>query len=146
MIRRLISILVLSACVAEPDTVSSRAEATQALPSEKVNLLRRAAGLGAVRESPQAVSAAERHAADLARTGTTGHGGSDGSSHADRLHAAGCRTGVENVAWDMGSTDRVFAAWMDSPSHRRNILWPEAEVYGFARSGERWVLVLATDC
>ncbi len=146
MIRKLLPVLLVTACIAETETVSSRAVAAQALPSEQVNLLRRAAGLGAVRESPRAIAAARRHAVDLARTGGTGHAGSDGSTHDQRLHAVGCRTGVENVAWDMGSTERVFAAWMGSPGHRQNILWPEAQVYGLARAGERWVLVLATEC
>lgn len=136
--------ILLAACASDPGPV--RANAGQALPSEQVNLLRRAAGLGPVTESAEARRAARRHAADLAASGGTGHLGSDGSTHLDRLRAEGCAGGVENVAWGMGSAGGAFAAWMASPDHRGNILWPDATAYGFAGAEDRWVLVLAETC
>lgn len=144
MRHRLWALILMAACAGQPGAV--RSNSPHLLPSEEVNLLRRAAGLGPVRESQGAGRAAQRHAADLARSGGTGHLGSDGSTHADRLRAEGCLRGVENVAWDMGSAGSAFAAWMTSPDHRRNILWPDATAYGLAGVGDRWVLVLAADC
>ncbi len=142
MIKKVMMAALLAACGAD---AGQPAQVTRQ-QFDEVNTLRRAAGLGPVERSPRADHAAMRHATDLARTGGTGHRGSDGSTHTARLGAAGCHGGVENVAWNMGTTHDAFAAWMRSEGHRRNILRPGARVYGLAQVGDRWVLVLADGC
>ncbi len=145
MIARLLALLLLSAC-AQAGEAPTAMLAAGALPADSVNMVRRAAGLAPVRESARAESAARRHARDLARTGGYGHRGSDGSTHSQRLRAEGCGRGVENVAWGLPSGRGAVSAWMASPAHRRNLLWPEARYYGLAGEGDRWVLVLAEGC
>lgn len=146
MIPRLMVLLLLSACTSQAAERPIAAVRSEALPADTVNMVRRAAGLPMVRQSSRADRAALRHAEDLARTGGRGHRGSDGSTHSQRLRAAGCGRGVENVAWGQPSSHQAISAWMASPAHRRNLLWPEAGVYGMARAGDRWVLVLSEGC
>lgn len=146
MIARLLAPLILAACTAQTGTPAFSTMSPGAMPADTVNMVRLAAGRSAVRSSAPAEAAARRHAEDLARSGRTGHRGSDGSTHAQRLRAAGCGRGVENVAWGMPTDRDALAAWMASEAHRRNLLWPEARVYGLARAGDRWVLVLSEGC
>ncbi len=147
MIARILAPLVLSACMSQAGEPGLTTVSHQgAMPAETINMVRRAAGRSPVRESAGADRAARRHARDLARNGGRGHRGSDGSTHSQRLRAEGCGRGVENVAWGIPSSRQVISAWMDSPAHRHNLLWPEAAVYGMARAGDRWVLVLSEGC
>ncbi len=146
MIARILAPLILAACVPHGGAPAFSTMSSGAMPADSVNMVRRAAGLPAVRSSVRAEDAARRHAEDLARTGRRGHRGSDGSTHAQRLRAAGCGRGVENVAWGMATGRDAVAAWMASEAHRRNVLWPEAQVYGLARADDRWVLVLSEGC
>lgn len=112
-----------------------------------LNGFRAEAGRAALVDSAAARRAAEAHADDMARRGFFAHEGADGSTVGDRLARAGCRwTGVaENIAKGQRSAREVVAAWAASPGHRRNMLGAY-EVFGAARAGEVWVLVLARGC
>jgi uncharacterized protein YkwD len=112
-----------------------------------LNAFRAASGRAALAEHPAATRAAAAHASDMARRGYFAHRGSDGSSVGDRLIRAGCRwTAVgENLAQGQPTAAEVVAAWAASPGHRRNMLGRH-EVFGAARAGQTWVLVLASGC
>jgi uncharacterized protein YkwD len=112
-----------------------------------VNGFRADSGRAPLVESPVATRAAEAHAADMASGGFFSHEGSDGSSVGDRLARAGCRwTAVaENIAKGQRSATDVVAGWAGSPGHRRNMLGRYG-VYGAARAGDVWVLVLGAGC
>ncbi|KKM58506.1 hypothetical protein LCGC14_1549220, partial [marine sediment metagenome] len=51
-----------------------------------------------------------------------------------------------NVAEGQKSVPEVVEAWLNSARHRRNILEPRVELYGLARSGNYWAMVLAQTC
>jgi len=111
-----------------------------------LNDLRAQNGRDGVKADPRLMQAAAAHSADMARRGTLGHTGANGSSVKDRIEAQGysaCFV-AENVAQGQRTTGEVFNAWKDSGSHRRNMLNADAQAYGFARgSGNYWTLVLA---
>ncbi len=47
----------------------------------------------------------------------------------------------ENLATGFGSPGEAFAAWMNSPGHRANILNPEFVEMGMARIGDTWTQI-----
>jgi uncharacterized protein YkwD len=65
-------------------------------------------------ESAALDTAAARHAADLGAHGLTGHIGSDGSSPADRIHAAGVFSSIvdEEVAFGQITAEAVVRKWV----------------------------------
>lgn len=93
-------------------------------------------------------AAAQSHVDDMAQTGQLSHRGSNGSTAASRLQAAGYNAcfNAENIASGQANTAEVFQDWMGSSDHRRNILAVEATQFGFARSGGYSVLVLGRSC
>ncbi|NNK79391.1 MAG: CAP domain-containing protein [Litoreibacter sp.] len=109
-----------------------------------LNNIRTARALQPVTQSPKLVTAATRHARDLARTRRLSHRGSDGSSmieRAGRSDYAYCFV-AENIARGQPDTEAVMRDWMASPGHRANILSPRAKEFGLARADDTWVLVL----
>jgi uncharacterized protein YkwD len=66
----------------------------------------------------------------------------------DRLTRAGHSScaAAENVANGTLDIRSTIANWMASPDHRANILNPQVTQFGFAQSGDTWVLVLARPC
>lgn len=100
----------------------------------RVNRERVARGLAPLALNAHLTAAAQAHADDVARNGRTtsaqaGHIGSDGSNVFDRVartqygaYSWGRRLG-ENWAWYRNPAD-AFAMWMESASHRANILHP----------------------
>ena len=71
------------------------------------------------------LSAARAHAEQFARTGRISHEGSDGSTPAQRVTAAGYVTSVgKNVAAGQTSPEEVVTAWMKPEPHRRSLLNP----------------------
>lgn len=106
------------------------------------------AGTSTVIQHPALQAAAQFHADDLARRGGLSHTGSDGSSVTDRVRAAGYQACfvAENIARGQPDVTSVIAAWVNSPGHYRNLVNPAAQHFGFSRSGDAWVLVLARPC
>lgn len=122
---------------------------------EEVNEERAAAGLDRLSTDDDLQRVARNHSADMVADGYVGHESPDGVTPADRLAAAGCQAGGENVAQSwidepvavdgetiVADNESEVAAhlvdrWMASPGHRENILRES-----FAESG---VGVVVTD-
>lgn len=113
------------------------------------NVQRQAAGLGGLVVSPTLTVAAQRHSDDQAAMGTMTHVGSDGSDGGARITGAGFTWGSwgENVAAGQTSAAAVVTAWMNSPTHRVNMLGAFTSVgVGLTVSNgvSYWTLDLAT--
>jgi len=107
---------------------------------EAVNAERAAAGRERLSSDDALRRVARNHSADMIADGYVGHESPDGVTPADRLAAAGCRAGGENVAQSwidepvavdgrtvVAENESAVAAhlvdrWMASPGHRENIL------------------------
>jgi uncharacterized protein YkwD len=120
---------------------------------ELVNRERKKTGLPPLRVDQRLVSAARAHAQDMARSGITGHVGSDGSEPPQRVHRSGyqfSRVG-ENVAAGVPTAADVMAGWMASEHHRDNILGGAYDDIGVAfvdvpgsEYGTYWVQVFGS--
>jgi hypothetical protein len=125
VIRLLIAALLL--------IVASRAALAQSDPAAvllaRLNALRVQNGLLPLAVSPLLTAAAQRHAADMARTGNVTHTGSDGSSIESRIRDTGYgfwRTfGIvgENIYGGQTAVlDDAWNFWTTSAAHRSNLL------------------------
>jgi len=100
------------------------------------NRLRKEEKLRTLSPSRKLQAAAEAHARDMALHSKMSHEGTDGSSTSDRIKAQryDYRRIAENVAYGKYTVDQVMEGWMDSETHRKNILG------GFAQIGAAVVL------
>ncbi|MFC9454996.1 CAP domain-containing protein [Streptomyces sp. NPDC056983] len=89
-----------------------------------VNNERSKAGCSPLTMNAKLTKAAQDHSKDMASHHNMSHTGSDGSSPADRITRAGYSWSSygENVAYGYSTPEKVMAAWMSSPGHKRNIL------------------------
>jgi uncharacterized protein YkwD len=96
-----------------------------------INEQRSAAGLGTLAPNAQLRVAALAHSGDMVRRGYFDHASHDGRDFIDRIVATGytrkTRQWVvgENLAWGSGgmsTPSSLVQAWMDSPSHRENLM------------------------
>jgi uncharacterized protein YkwD len=89
--------------------------------------------------------AARNHAADQASMRKMQHQGSDGSNVGTRVTRAGYtwRAVAENVAWNYPDVDAVFAGWLSSPGHCRNIMSADYTLMGMAEEDFYWTQVFA---
>lgn len=128
-------------CMVPVRGVSAAAEARSATPRlnaqmqrivDLVNLRRKEAGLGAVTVNTTLISCAQQYSAVQAGQGAISHTGPDGSNPGQRLTRCGYnwRSYGENLAAGYVDADEVMAAWMQSPSHRKNILSPRLKEIG----------------
>jgi hypothetical protein len=110
-----------------------------------INAIRVSHGLHSLSDDPAASSAAKEHADELARRHTLSHWGLDGSRVAERYRSAG-GTGL-SAGENLGAGDSIHViidAWMNSPSHRDNLLNKDWNALGIGSSqleGGRIVLV-----
>ncbi len=90
----------------------------------EMNRARKAAGLPQLVVDIRLVRAAQAHAADQATRNRISHRGSDRSEPADRATAAGYMWTfvAENVAAGYVTGKEVVTGWLESPSHRDNIM------------------------
>jgi uncharacterized protein YkwD len=82
--------------------------------------------------------AAERHAKDMSQQRKMSHTGSDDSKPADRVKDAGYdyrRTG-ENIAFGRFTPDQLMEGWMESPTHKRNVLGTFSQIGVACATGE----------
>jgi len=147
----ILTVLALAACAPAPGTQRMSAGATVDIASAGTQLSFQRAGGGMIRplaHSPALQAAAQAQADDLAASNRLGHLGSDGSTLSDRLRRAGYThcAAAENVGSGTPDIRSTIAAWMASPDHRANILNPQMTQFGFAGTGDTWVLVLARPC
>jgi uncharacterized protein YkwD len=96
-----------------------------------VNVERARHGLPALRSNQELNLAADRHGADMVARGYFAHVSPEGASVADRARASGYLNGShdwalgEDIGWGTGAAstpESIFAAFMNSPAHRRVIL------------------------
>jgi uncharacterized protein YkwD len=97
-----------------------------------VNQYRRQAKLRPLKLNAQLNASAQAHSQDMALNDFFGHKGSNGSTADKRILAAGYNYAIigENIAAGFASPEAVVQAWMDSPSHRQNILHPMMKEMG----------------
>jgi len=154
MIPRILALLLsvtLAACAPGAGTERLSAGGTVDIASAGTQLSFHRAGGGILRpliHSPALQAAAQAQADDLRTAGQLGHLGADGSTLSDRLRRAGytaCAS-AENVASGTPDIRSTVGQWLNSPDHRANILNPQVTQFGFAGSGDTWVLVLARPC
>lgn len=97
-------------------------------------------GLPPLEESSCATGFAERHTAWMVETGTLAHASL--SALSDRCGGSGAAENVATFAGRDLDASTVLKAWMDSPSHRANILDPDLDRLGVAvaydSAGGRW--------
>lgn len=88
--------------------------------------------LGALRENELLTRAAQRKANDMAAKGYFSHVGPDGKEPWDWLKEEGYPYAYagENLAVNFFDSSDVVRAWMDSPSHKANIVKPAYEEIG----------------
>jgi uncharacterized protein YkwD len=102
-----------------------------------INAERTAAGLPEVTQDDTLGDAAQKYAAYMAEADFFSHRGPDGSSLVTRAEAAGYTAWsflAENLAAGQPTPQRVVSAWMKSPTHRANILAPEAKQVGIGKA------------
>ncbi len=88
---------------------------------KRVNALRRAEGLPAVRVDPRLTAAAQAYAETMAGADTLDH--YIGNRPIDRVMAAGfCHPAGENIARGDATAAAAVASWERSPPHRANLL------------------------
>jgi uncharacterized protein YkwD len=144
-------VAAVAACAPRPGTERLSAGTTVDIASAGTQLSVQRAGQGIIRpliHSPALQAAAQAQADDLAAAERLGHLGADGSTLTDRLQRAGYTacTSAENVARGTPDIRSTVATWMGSAGHRANILDPAVTQFGFAGTGQTWVLVLARPC
>lgn len=113
------------------------------------NQERIAAGLQPLKLSDTLSDAARRKAANMLEENYWAHNAPSGKSPWFWFEQAGYRYthAGENLAKDFGSTDRMMAAWMNSPTHKENIVSPKYQEIGVAITpgtllGQETVLVV----
>jgi uncharacterized protein YkwD len=90
----------------------------------RVNAVRKKAGLDVLRPNSLLGKAAQGHAEDMLTRGYFAHESPSGTTVRERSRKAGYDwTAIgENIAFGQTSVDEVITTWMDSPGHRKNIL------------------------
>ncbi len=112
----------------------------------EINRIRRSSGLRPLRGNGQLAQVARRHSKNMASRSFFGHRDHNGQQSYERALGAGIRFRyiAENLAWNNSPSPVALAVkgWMKSPTHRRNILSPEAREtgVGIARRGDKYFL------
>src|SRR5262245_53150737 len=104
------------------------------------NKLRAEAKLGTLSVNKKLQEAAEVHARDMASRHKMTHTGSDGSTPSSRITGRGyrMRRSGENIAFGHFTPLGVMKGWMDSPTHKLNILGSFSQIgvgYAIAEDG-----------
>ncbi|KKR34338.1 MAG: hypothetical protein UT63_C0003G0054 [Candidatus Gottesmanbacteria bacterium GW2011_GWC2_39_8] len=101
-----------------------------------INQKRTETGLGVLTLSADLSMAAAEKAGDMLAKDYWAHYAPDGKTPWDFITDAGFKYlyAGENLAKDFGDADAVVSAWMNSPTHKANIMKPEYKEIGFAVS------------
>jgi uncharacterized protein YkwD len=91
-----------------------------------VNIERVNNGLEELLSNPELTNAAQAHSLDMGCNFFMAHDSFDGTLWSDRIYSyySGYMIG-ENVAAGQSTPAGVVSAWMNSPTHRANILYPD---------------------
>jgi len=95
-----------------------------------INSARAEAGLSALAISAQLAAAAQAHSIDMACFGNLSHIGSNSSTPAERVLAAGYSGFLEEIIYGSGYPQTAFDWWMNDQVHRDAILNPSARAMG----------------
>lgn len=100
----------------------------------ETNAKRAEAGLPALSLNPQLSQAAAGKASDMFGKNYWAHVSPDGKTPWDFINGAGYKYSVagENLAKNFQDSNGVVNAWMNSPSHKENLLKPNYKEVGFA--------------
>ena len=104
---------------------------------ELVNEQRAAHGLPPMAINDTLGQAAQGYAGYMAEANFFAHRGLDGSTLVTRAEAAGYRAWSflgENLAAGQPTPERVVTAWMNSPTHRANVLSAEGAEIGIGKA------------
>lgn len=153
-------VLVLGTGCAGTDTPSDATTAATQRATEmaaEVNRVRALAGLPPLTLDERLSQSAQAHSEDMAAHDYAAHVGLDGNTAADRARAMGypARRLGENLQLGLETPQEAVAAWMDSPTHRDNVLRTQVGAMGVgyafvpndgghARYRHYWTLVVAT--
>ncbi|SDP77974.1 Uncharacterized conserved protein YkwD, contains CAP (CSP/antigen 5/PR1) domain [Phyllobacterium sp. YR620] len=144
-----VALLPLAACQSTPPQprLTGKRAGVSASGSANLRAIRSSRGLGPLAPSSALEQAALQQAGYMASAGRMSHTTSWNRDFASRIRGAGIHgPAAENIARGRMDMDQVFAQWMNSPPHRRNMLDPQFSHFGlaYAESGaERyWALVL----
>ena len=113
-----------------------------------INETRTAHALPALHADPALAEAARRHAAELAATRRLDHRSADGSDLGRRLARAGYDyvRAAENLAAAPPDPGLILSLWLESPTHRVNLMAPGYSAAGIAcapgATRSYWVLIL----
>lgn len=101
---------------------------------ETTNKKRSEAGVGEVKLNAQLSQAAAQKAADMFGNDYWAHNSPQGKTPWDFIHGAGYVyvAAGENLAKNFNDSDAVVEAWMNSPTHKENLLRSQYEDVGFA--------------
>jgi uncharacterized protein YkwD len=141
------ALFVLAACSRPVDPVTTQAAFKFAAGDFQtlLNTERKNRGLGPLVGSAKLAAAAQGHAADMSNGAFFSHVSSNGDTLGRRTRAQGygyCWV-AENISWGRTSEAEVFARWMASPGHRKNMMARDPTQYGLAVApGNYRVLVL----
>lgn len=118
----------LKTALAQPWQSSQFVEQVLAL----TNVQRQQAGLQPLRLNSALTVAAQAHSEDMAFNDFFGHTSSNGSDIRDRATQAGYDYALvaENVGVGYATPTGIVQAWMNSPEHRANILYPDLQELG----------------
>lgn len=115
-------------------------QSTSAAPSDPfiqqvldlTNTERQKAGLSPLRLNAKLNASAQSHSVDMALNDFFSHTGSDQSTSLNRIAGAGYNYdyAAENIAAGYATPRSVVQAWMNSPGHRTNILYPGLQEIG----------------
>jgi uncharacterized protein YkwD len=101
---------------------------------DRTNAKRQEAGLAPLKNSPVLTAAAQLKAQDMFANHYWAHTSPQGKEPWDFIRAAGYsyQAAGENLARDFMGTDEMVSAWMNSPTHRANIVNARYEEVGIA--------------
>ena len=109
------------------------ADSTQQTVTDLINNVRQQNGESPLTVSPELTSSAQSYAQLMASEDFVSHVGLDGSTFDGRDEAAGYRQWTileENLAGGQPDASQAVAAWLASPTHRKNILAPQVRETG----------------
>jgi uncharacterized protein YkwD len=89
-----------------------------------INSVRAKAGCGPLALNKQLMAAAEAHARNMAEDDFFGHRDKSGKGFPTRVRAQGypLSLAAENIAAGQKTPEKAVQAWLDSPSHRKNVM------------------------
>jgi len=143
----LIGLLILAGCQAGGSRGGPGVGASE-LGSTSLEEIRSNAGLQPLRQDAKLERAAAQQAGYMAAASKMSHKVGWRKDFATRMRENGVEgAAAENVAHGAMSTGKLFAMWMNSSGHRRNMLDPRFGHYGLASAEDGqgrkyWALVL----